>query len=132
MNFIIIFGKFVTKHRAFGNSTIFLQQFFQLRGGIFPSLNPPVASVSSTRHGDGLGSIHRESQTYELTLRFARPRKQQNNMVSSHSFVGSYNMKSIILRYLLGQSWNVNSCKFQRIFFSVSCITSMLNVKHSL
>ena len=29
----MIFGKFVTKNRAFGNNTIFLQQFFRLRGG---------------------------------------------------------------------------------------------------
>ena len=32
LNFIIIFGKIVTKNRALGNNTIFLQQFFRLRG----------------------------------------------------------------------------------------------------
>ena len=30
LNFIIIIGKFVTKNRAIGNNTIFLQQFFRL------------------------------------------------------------------------------------------------------
>ena len=29
----IIFRKFVTQNRAFGNNTIFLQQFFRFRGG---------------------------------------------------------------------------------------------------
>ena len=46
LNLIRIFGKFVTKNRAFGDNTIFLQQFFRLRGGgifpPFPPLNPPV------------------------------------------------------------------------------------------
>ena len=31
-NFNFIFRKFVTKNRAFGNNTIFLQQFFRFRG----------------------------------------------------------------------------------------------------
>ena len=31
--FFIFFRKFVTKNRAFGNNTIFLQQFFRFRGG---------------------------------------------------------------------------------------------------
>ena len=31
--FYFIFRKFVTKNRAFGNNTIFLQQFFRFRGG---------------------------------------------------------------------------------------------------
>ena len=39
LNFIIIFRKIVTKNRAFGNNTIFLQQFFRLGGG-FPSPSP--------------------------------------------------------------------------------------------
>ena len=34
--FYFIFQKFVTKNRAFGNNTIFLQQFFQFGGGDFP------------------------------------------------------------------------------------------------
>ena len=34
LNFYFIFiGKFVTKNRAFGNNTIFLQQFFRFLGG---------------------------------------------------------------------------------------------------
>ena len=33
---ILFFRKFVTKNRAFGNNTIFLQQFFMFRGGDFP------------------------------------------------------------------------------------------------
>ena len=44
LNFIMIFGIFVTKNRAFGNNTIFLQQFFRLRGGGFPL--PPPKSAS--------------------------------------------------------------------------------------
>ena len=32
LDFIRIFGKFVTE-KSFGNDTIFLQQFFRLRGG---------------------------------------------------------------------------------------------------
>ena len=36
--FYFIFRKFVTKNRAFGSNTIFLQQFFRFRGGVgFPS-----------------------------------------------------------------------------------------------
>ena len=45
LNFIKIFGKFVTKNRAFGNNTIFLQQIFRLGGGGIPPpspLNPPL------------------------------------------------------------------------------------------
>ena len=34
--FYFIFRKFVTKIRAFGNNTSFLQQFFRFRGGGFP------------------------------------------------------------------------------------------------
>ena len=49
LNFIMIFGKFVTKNRAFGNNTIFLQQFFRLRGREYsplpPTLNPQVLLV---------------------------------------------------------------------------------------
>ena len=35
LNFIMIFGKFATKYRAFGNNSIFLQHFFGF-GGISP------------------------------------------------------------------------------------------------
>ena len=38
--FFIFFRKFVTQNRAFGNNTIFLQQFFRFRGGEFPPLPP--------------------------------------------------------------------------------------------
>ena len=34
--FFLFFRKFVTKNRAFGNNTIFLQQFFRFRGGGIP------------------------------------------------------------------------------------------------
>ena len=43
LNFILnfIFRKFVTKNRAFGNNTSFLQQFFRFRGGgEFPPFPP--------------------------------------------------------------------------------------------
>ena len=43
LNFIMIFVKFV--NRASGNNTIFLQQFFRVRGGEFSPL-PPPKSVS--------------------------------------------------------------------------------------
>ena len=33
---LFLFGKFVTKNRAFGNNTIFLQQLFRFRGGVSP------------------------------------------------------------------------------------------------
>ena len=36
LNFYFIFRKFVTKNRAFGNNTSFLQQFFRFRGGFPP------------------------------------------------------------------------------------------------
>ena len=37
----IFFRKFVTKNRAFGNNTIFIQQFFRFRGvGNFPPFRP--------------------------------------------------------------------------------------------
>ena len=39
-NFEKILRKFVTKNRAFGNNTIFLQQFFRFRGGGLPPLPP--------------------------------------------------------------------------------------------
>ena len=39
LNFYFYFGKFVTKNRAFGNNTIFLQQFFPVSGG-FPLFFP--------------------------------------------------------------------------------------------
>ena len=45
LNFLMIFVTFVTKNRAFGISTIFLQQFSRLRGwGISPL--PPRKSAS--------------------------------------------------------------------------------------
>ena len=40
--FNFIFRKFVTKNRAFGNNTIFLQQFFSVSGG-FPPFPPGYA-----------------------------------------------------------------------------------------
>ena len=42
MEFFINFGKFVTKIRAFGNNTIFLQQFFGFTVD-FPPLPPGYA-----------------------------------------------------------------------------------------
>ena len=39
LQFLTIFGKVDAKNRAFGNNTIFLQQFFQFRRGAF--LCPP-------------------------------------------------------------------------------------------
>ena len=37
----IFFRKFVTKNRAFGNNTIFIQQFFSISGGgEFPPISP--------------------------------------------------------------------------------------------
>ena len=41
--FNFIFRKFVTKNRAFGNYTSFLQQFFLFRGGNFPPFAPGYA-----------------------------------------------------------------------------------------
>ena len=41
------FRKFVTKNRAFGNNTIFLQQFFRFRGGGGISPLPPLATPLS-------------------------------------------------------------------------------------
>ena len=41
--FNFIFQKFVTKNRAFGNNTIFLQQFFRFRGGGVSPLPPAYA-----------------------------------------------------------------------------------------
>ena len=38
--FLFFFRKFVTKNRAFGNNTIFLQQFFRFRGGGISPLSP--------------------------------------------------------------------------------------------
>ena len=48
LNFMIIFGNFVPKNRAFGNNTIFLQQSFRLRGGGGP---PPQIRQCA---GDGV------------------------------------------------------------------------------
>ena len=47
MEFLATFGKVVAKNRAFGNNTIFLQQFFQFRveGGTFPVFPPGGAYV---------------------------------------------------------------------------------------
>ena len=43
LNFLF-FSKFVSKNRAFGNSTIFLQHFFRFRGGgEFPPFPPGYA-----------------------------------------------------------------------------------------
>ena len=50
--FNFIFGKFVTKNRAFGNNTSFLQQFFRFRGDFPPS--PPgyaLGWVLTNRNG---------------------------------------------------------------------------------
>ena len=44
LNFLFFFRKFVTKNRAFGNNTIFLQQFFPFRGGDF--LLPPSYAIA--------------------------------------------------------------------------------------
>ena len=41
MEFLATFGKVVAKNRAFGNNNIFLQQFFQFRGGGGRSLCSP-------------------------------------------------------------------------------------------
>ena len=44
LNFSIIFGKFVTKNRAFGNNNLFLQHFFGF-GSDFPIFPPGYAPV---------------------------------------------------------------------------------------
>ena len=51
LNFIFIFRKFVTKNIPFGNSTIFLQQFFRLRGERDFPLSTPLLWGSGG--GDG-------------------------------------------------------------------------------
>ena len=48
MEFLIIFGNFVTKNRAFGNNTTFLQQFFRFQGN-FP---PPRSYALEKGYGD--------------------------------------------------------------------------------
>ena len=48
LNFFIFIRKFVTKNRAFGNNTIFLQQFFRFRGGGNFPLSTGYAIVSSS------------------------------------------------------------------------------------
>ena len=51
LNFNLIFRKFVTKNRAFGNNTSFLQQFFSVSGGgleispLPPWLRPCLAPI---------------------------------------------------------------------------------------
>ena len=47
--FYFYFGKFVTKNRAFGNNTIFLQQFFRFRGKISPIPPPPGYALGSDK-----------------------------------------------------------------------------------
>ena len=44
--FYFIFRKFVTKNRAFGNNTSFLEQFFRFRGGVSPFPLPGYALVA--------------------------------------------------------------------------------------
>ena len=44
--YFLFFPKFVTKNRAFGNNTIFLQQFFRFGGGDF-HLSPLATPLSS-------------------------------------------------------------------------------------
>ena len=43
LDFFIIFGKFVTKNRDFGNNTIFQQQFLRFRGGGISPFPPGYA-----------------------------------------------------------------------------------------
>ena len=43
--YFLFFRKFVTKNRAFGNNTIFLQQFFRFRGGPFPLATPLISPL---------------------------------------------------------------------------------------
>ena len=50
MEFLSIFGKVVAKNRAFGNIIIFLQQFFQFRGGAFSVSPPPGGAYGRKRN----------------------------------------------------------------------------------
>ena len=74
LNFIIIFGKFVTKNRAFGNNTSFLQQFFRLRGGDFsplpppPPLNPPMLFTRRLISHGIRGLLHFSNRHFYLYL----------------------------------------------------------------
>ena len=64
--FNFIFRKFVTKNRAFGNNTSFLQQFFRFRGGEFsPS---PLATP--------LGDMHFNINTRCIQISRLRDRMQ--------------------------------------------------------
>ena len=47
MEFLATFGKVVAKNRAFGNNTIFLQQFFQFRRGERSLCSPLAAHMIS-------------------------------------------------------------------------------------
>ena len=63
--FILFFRKFVTKNRAFGNNTIFLQQFFRFRGGgNFPPFPPGYALASM--HMSVARMLHCAKVTYGI------------------------------------------------------------------
>ena len=51
LNFYIFLGKVVAKNRAFGNTIIFQQQFFPVRGdGFEPPLTPPADATGYNMH----------------------------------------------------------------------------------
>ena len=50
MEFLFFLGKFVTKDRAFGNNTSFLQQFFSVSGG---GVSPSPLATPLTLSDDG-------------------------------------------------------------------------------
>ena len=49
LNFYLFLGKVVAKNRAFGNTVVFLQQFFQVRGGGLNPRNPPPYATDCIR-----------------------------------------------------------------------------------
>ena len=68
IEFLASFGKVVAKNRAFGNNTIFLEQFFRFRGGgTFPVFPPPLAAPM-IGYNVGWGGVQ-EKLSWDLSKR---------------------------------------------------------------
>ena len=79
LNFII-FGKFVTKIRAFGNNPIFYNNFFGFGGGGYSPLPPPKsASVISLKYLSLL------KETFSGSRRIMKEAEQVEPLLINHS-----------------------------------------------
>ena len=92
LNFYFIFPKFVTKNRALGNNTSFLQQFFSVSGG---GGIPPLATPLMGTCAFSFAAIHWPSQGKGIFLKMGKFVRRQMLLFSGAISIKSVKIKKI-------------------------------------